>query len=50
MTALLHKYGALVGGIIMALEQFFLEGKFPYAWRHKTPDYACMKKASGARK
>ena len=50
MTALLHKYGALVGGIIMALEQFFFRGKFPYTWRHKTPDYACMKKASECEK
>ena len=50
MTALLHKYGALVGGIIMALEQFFFRGKFPYTWRHKTPDYACMKKASACEK
>ena len=50
MTALLHKYGALVGGIIMAIEQFFFRGKFPYTWRHKTPDYACMKKASECEK
>ena len=50
MTALLHKYGALVGGIIMALEQFFFRGKFPYTWRHKTPDYACIKKASECEK
>ena len=50
MTALLHKYGALVGGIIMALEQFFFRGMFPYTWRHKTPDYACMKKASECEK
>ena len=50
MTALLHKYGALIGGIIMALEQFFFRGKFPYTWRHKTPDYACMKKASECEK
>ena len=50
MTALLHKYGALVGGIIMALEQFFFRGKFPYTWRHKTPDYACMKKAAECEK
>ena len=50
MTALLHKYGALIGGIIMAMEQFLFRGKFPYTWRHKTPDYACMKKASECEK
>ena len=28
MTALLHKYGALVGGVIMAIEQFLFRGRF----------------------
>ena len=50
MTALLHKYGALIGGVIMAIEQFLFRGKFPYTWRHKTPDYACMKKAADCEK
>ena len=50
MTALLHKYGALVGGVIMAVEQFFFRGRLPYTWRHKTPDHACMKKASECKK
>ena len=50
MTALLHKYGALIGGVIMATEQFLFRGKFPYTWRHKTPDYACMKKAADCEK
>ena len=50
MTALLHKYGALIGGVIMAIEQFLFRGRFPYTWRHKTPDYACMKKAAECKK
>ena len=50
MTALLHKYGTLIGGAIMAIEQFLFRGKFPYTWRHKTPDYACMKKAADCEK
>ena len=50
MTALLHKYGGLIGGVIMAIEQFLFRGKFPYTWRHKTPDYACMKKAADCEK
>ena len=50
MTALLHKYGALVGGVIMAIEQFLFRGRFPFTWRHKTPDYACMKKAAECEK
>ena len=50
MTALLHTYGALVGGVIMAVEQFFFRGRLPFTWRHKTPDHACMKKASECKK
>ncbi len=46
MTALLHKYGTLIGGLIMGIEQFLFRGKLPFTWRHKTPDYACMKKAN----
>ena len=50
MTALLHKYGTLIGGLIMGIEQFLFRGKLPFTWRHKTPDYACMKKAAECEK
>ena len=50
MTALLHKYGTLIGGLIMGIEQFLFRGKLPFTWRHKTPDYACMKKANECEK
>ena len=50
MAALIHKYGVLLGGFVMAVEQFLFRGKMPFTWRHKTPDYACMKKASESEK
>ena len=34
----------------MAIEQFIFRGRFPFTWRHKTPDYACMKKAAECEK
>ena len=34
----------------MVVEQFFFRGRLPYTWRHKTPDHACMKKASECKK
>ena len=46
MTPLLHKYGTWIGGILMAIEQFLFRGRYPFTLTHKTPDYACMKKAS----
>ena len=50
MTPLLHKYGTWIGGILMAIEQFLFRGRYPFTLTHKTPDYACMKKASECEK
>ena len=50
MGALIHKYGIALGGLILGIEQFLFRGKMPFTWRHKTPDYACMKKATEAEK
>ena len=50
MTPLLHKYGSWIGGILMAIEQFLFRGRYPFTLTHKTPDYACMKKASECEK
>ena len=50
MGALIHKYGIALGGLILGIEQFLFRGKMPFTWRHKTPDYACMKKASESEK
>ncbi|MDC3059892.1 electron transfer flavoprotein-ubiquinone oxidoreductase [SAR86 cluster bacterium] len=50
MTPLFHKYGTWIGGILMAIEQFLFRGRYPFTLTHKTPDYACMKKASECEK
>ena len=50
MTPLLHKYGSWIGGILMAIEQLLFRGRYPFTLTHKTPDYACMKKASECEK
>ena len=40
-----HKYGALIGAFFNAIDQFIFRGKLPFTLNHKTPDYACLKKA-----
>ena len=40
-----HKYGALIGAIFNAIDQFIFRGKLPFTLNHKTPDYACLKKS-----
>ena len=46
----LHSFGALIGGVLAAADQFIFRGKLPFTLNHKTPDYACMKKASECKK
>ena len=46
----LHSFGALFGGVLAAIDQFIFRGNLPFTLDHKTPDYACMKKASDCKK
>ncbi|WP_339842708.1 electron transfer flavoprotein-ubiquinone oxidoreductase [uncultured Halopseudomonas sp.] len=46
----IHKFGALMGGAFNFVDQNIFGGKIPMTLRDKTPDYACMKKASEAPK
>ena len=47
----LHKglklgFKGLLGVALAAIDQFIFRGKLPFTLHHKTPDYACLKKAS----
>ena len=46
----IHKFGALMGGAFNFVDQNIFGGKIPMTLRDKTPDYACLKKASEAPK
>ena len=41
-----HKFGALIGAALNAIDQLIFRGKLPFTLRHTTPDYACMKPAA----
>ncbi len=48
--ALIHKFGALIGGGINWLEQNLLGGKAPWAFHDIVPDHATLKKAADSTK
>ena len=39
-------FKGLLGVALAAIDQFIFRGKLPFTLHHKTPDYACLKKAS----
>ncbi|MDG2060341.1 MAG: electron transfer flavoprotein-ubiquinone oxidoreductase, partial [SAR86 cluster bacterium] len=42
----LHKFGALLGGVLATIDQLIFRGKLPFTLNHTTPDYACTEEAS----
>ncbi len=40
-----HKFGALIGAIFNAIDQFIFRGHLPFTLHHKTPDHDCLKPA-----
>ena len=45
-----HKFGALVGAFLNALDQFIFRGKLPFTLNNPTPDHECLKKSSEVNK
>ena len=41
-----HKFGALIGAFLNALDQFIFRGKLPFTLNNPTPDHECLKKSS----
>jgi electron-transferring-flavoprotein dehydrogenase len=41
-----HKFGALLGAALNAIDQLIFRGNLPFTLHHTTPDYACMKPAA----
>ena len=41
-----HKFGALLGAIFNAIDQFIFRGNLPVTLNHSTPDHACLKQSS----
>ena len=40
-----HKFGALIGAIFNAIDQFIFRGNLPITLNHPIPDHECLKKA-----
>ena len=45
-----HKFGALIGAFLNALDQFIFRGKLPFTLNNPTPDHECLKKSSEVNK
>jgi len=45
-----HKFGALVGAGLNAIDQLIFRGNLPFTMNHSTPDHACLLKADEAKK
>ena len=41
-----HKFGALLGAFLNALDQFIFRGKLPFTLNNPVPDHECLKKSS----
>nr|MDA7554705.1 electron transfer flavoprotein-ubiquinone oxidoreductase [Gammaproteobacteria bacterium] len=41
-----HKFGALLGAFLNALDQFIFRGKLPFTLNNPVPDHQCLKKSS----
>ncbi|MDA9024734.1 electron transfer flavoprotein-ubiquinone oxidoreductase [Gammaproteobacteria bacterium] len=41
-----HKFGALLGAFLNALDQFIFRGKLPFTLNNSVPDHECLKKSS----
>jgi len=45
-----HKFGALIGAFLNALDQFIFRGNLPFTLNNPTPDHECLKKSSEVNK